>query len=114
MLVKLHRLLQAGQPAPQVGLVRHLGLVLHDLISGFCHDVLDLESRAENATERRLIDYEHQRSLALAFIAIAASQRVPAAEELLLFAVADDGSAVKGLKCCPIVMHWCKSGHFSS
>lgn len=42
MLVELDRFFQAGQPPPQVRLVRHLALVLHDLVSGLRHNVLNL------------------------------------------------------------------------
>lgn len=45
VLVEFHGFFQTGQPPPQVGLVRHLALVLHDLVSGFRHDVLDLSGR---------------------------------------------------------------------
>lgn len=45
VFVEFDRFLQTGQPPPQVGLVRHLTLVLHDLVSGFCHNVLDLSSK---------------------------------------------------------------------
>lgn len=44
VLMQLHRFLQRGQPPPKVGLVRHLALVLHDLVSGFRHNVLDLST----------------------------------------------------------------------
>jgi len=42
VFVELDRFFQTGQPPPQVGLVHHLTLVLHDLVSGFGHNVLDL------------------------------------------------------------------------
>lgn len=45
VLVEFHRFFQTGQPPPQVCLVRHLTLVLHDLVSGLCHNVLDLSGR---------------------------------------------------------------------
>lgn len=44
VLMQLHRFLQRGQPPPKVGLVRHLALVLHDLVSGLRHNVLDLSA----------------------------------------------------------------------
>lgn len=53
VLVEFNRFLQTGQPPPQVGLVRHLALVLHDLVSGFCHYVLDLSRRARGKKKKR-------------------------------------------------------------
>lgn len=47
VLVEFDRFFQTGQPPPQVCLVRHLTLVLHDLVSGFRHNVLDLSGRGE-------------------------------------------------------------------
>ena len=45
VFVEFDRFFQTGKPPPQVRLVRHLALVLHDLVSGFGHYVLDLSSR---------------------------------------------------------------------
>lgn len=49
VFVELYRFLQTGKPPPQIRLVRHFSLVLHDLVSGFCHDVLDLSKRKESS-----------------------------------------------------------------
>lgn len=51
VFVELHRFLQTGQPSPQVRLVRHFALVLHDLVPGFRHDVLDLSKRKRKQRE---------------------------------------------------------------
>ena len=48
VLVQLHRLLQTRQPPPQVRLICHLTLVLHDLIPRLCHYVLHLRGTAED------------------------------------------------------------------
>lgn len=42
VFMELHRFLQIGQAPPQICLIRHLALVLHDLVSGLCHNMLDL------------------------------------------------------------------------
>lgn len=42
VFMELHRFLQIGQTPPQICLIRHLALVLHDLVSGLCHNMLYL------------------------------------------------------------------------
>lgn len=42
VFVELHRFLQIGQTPPQICLIHHLALVLHDLVPGLCHNMLDL------------------------------------------------------------------------
>lgn len=45
VFVEFDRFFQTGQPPPQVCFVHHLTFVLHDLVSGFCHNVLDLSKK---------------------------------------------------------------------